>query len=552
VSHRSPAEPLSRRSLTWSPQSQLAYSVAYSDNLTTLASGYADAGNGVIQGLLYVPDLPGDGPCSALELAYVPKAAVRQVNLPPTNYNLIALAPWFNASCSRSYLLSARLDPIKAFIFYQPVKSSDTPPPDDAIWNIDDGTAWKTQNHFPTFAVPGRVGAEMMTQLSRYSGNISSVPFGENISALYNPDASDYIRIWTQLTVSTPSGLPNIWVFILAVIGVLLLVISTTCCGMHLTWRRRRRSLRRRVVAGEVNLEAQGIKRLTVPLAHIEKFPLFTYNYEPDAARSPPTSPASSKPSRRGRPRRSSRARADSTPSSAPLPDAPGGPSDLEYQPACHICLDAFTHRATVIRELPCGHIYHPDCIDEFLSRVSSLCPRCRTAMLPPGYCPPVSNSMVRRELATRRLRGRVEAEDDDDDGFSARHGRIHSWGSSVKKRLFSAAHTVEPGQTPPPQQQSPTPGIELRTRSRGEAGGAENPDEDAETARQRRMRELAGPDIESDDGHAPVCTSSLSSSPPCLCLYSQDSWETVADILGCREESITQHLSRVPMTGVT
>lgn len=476
--------------------SQLAYSADYLDNLTVLASGYADTGNGVIQGLLYVPDLPAEDICSTLELAYIPKSAVRQVNLPPTNYNLVALAPWFDDDCSRSYLLSARLDPIKAFIFYQPVKSTDKPIPDDPIWTIDDSMQWKTQNHFPTFAVPGAVGIEMMRQLSRYSGNVSTVPFGANISALYNPDTSDYVRIWSQLTVSTPSGLPNIWVFILAVIGVLLLVIASTCCGMHLTWRRRRTSLRRRVMDGEVNLEAQGIKRLTVPMQRIEKFPLFTYNYEPESL-SPPTSPASTKSPRRNSVRRSSRARTDPSydgkQAAESTPRSPGALSDLEYQPSCHICLERFEHRSTIIRELPCGHIYHPDCIDEFLSRVSSLCPICKASMLPPGYCPPVTNSMVRRELATRRLRGRVEVDESDDE--STHHGRVRSWGSSVKKRLFSVT-TANPPANPPVD-------IELRPQSKTQSGNRET-DDAAKATRQQRMRELAGPDIESDDGHGP------------------------------------------------
>ncbi len=66
--------------------------------MTVLLSRYAETENGVIQGLLYVPDLTPDDPCSELEKDWVPVSAVRQVNLPPTNYNLIALAPWYNAN----------------------------------------------------------------------------------------------------------------------------------------------------------------------------------------------------------------------------------------------------------------------------------------------------------------------------------------------------------------------------------------------------------------------------------------------------------------------
>ncbi len=153
-----------------------------------------------------------------------------------------------------------------------------------------------------------------MQQLSLYSGNLSDVPFGQNITNMYNPDPADYVRIWTELSVSTPSGLPNMWVFILAIVGVLLLVITSTCFFMHFTWRRRRISLRRRVRNGDVNLEAMGIKRLTVPLSHVEKFPLFTYHYEPAAATSPPTSPTTSpRPRRRSGTREASQNPMDNT-----------------------------------------------------------------------------------------------------------------------------------------------------------------------------------------------------------------------------------------------
>jgi hypothetical protein len=483
-----------------------------------------------------VPDLSGDDPCRTLEKQYVPTSAVRQINLPPTNYNLIALAPWFSANCSRSYLASARLDPIRAFIFYQPSNSSAKPPDGSAPdWSLGDEGAWKSLIRYPVYAVPGIVGVEMMAQLGQYSGNLTEVPFGDNISALYNPDPADYVRIWTMLSVSTQSNLPNMWVFILAVVGVLVLVVVSTICAMHLTWRGRRNALRRRVMNGEVNLEAQGIKRLTVPVSHVEKFPLFTYNYDPPSV---PNSPTSVKSARRGR-TRSGRTMTIASAESAKKSAAPADGADLGYQPSCHICLEDFVHLSSIIRELPCGHIYHPDCIDDYLSRISSICPICKASMLPRGYCPPVSNSMVRRELATRKLRDRVVVDDDDVEA-GGRRSRMHSWGSGIKEKIFGAVHaapTPAPEttrqQAPPPRtdsakqpktepqrrrrhdsiaEEGPAPEINEEQRPQGgeeeEEGGGAGGGQDAEAARERRMRELAGPDIESDDGNIPTCES--------------------------------------------
>ncbi len=515
----------------------------------------------MLQGLLYVPDLtPGD-PCVEYARDYVPDSAVRQSNLPPTNYNLIAIAPWFNASCTQSYLLSARYDPLRAFIFYQPSNDTAKPPgPDDDLWDLDDGGEWRTSNHYPIFAVSGALGSEMMYQLSLYSGSLSDVPFGSNISDLYNPDPNDYVRIWTELTVSTPTGLPNVWVFILAVVGVLLAVITLTSLFMHYVWRQRRASLQQRVIRGEVNLEAMGIKRLTVPLAHFQKFPLFTYNYDPPpphsplpspisqsvpasptttaASSSPPASPsASSSASRRQSYKRSqarqhqsldaamdidifvAAASSEIRPGShsdqearkaetvvtyqvvSPISNAATPPApvigDLDYQPICQICLESFQNRATVIRELPCGHIFHPECIDDFLSHVSSLCPLCKACMLPKGYSPLITNAMVRQERAIRRLRERVDV--DDVDGSNDR-GRVQSWGSSIKKRLHTATDRLS--QTP--SFGSASADRESRMELKNQAvlttpSAIQQPALTSMEAKRKRMAELAGINVQEE-----------------------------------------------------
>jgi hypothetical protein len=100
-----------------------------------------------------------------------------------------------------------------------------------------------------------------------------------------------------------------------------------------------------------------------------------------------------------------------------PTTDAPTSPtaptrSTPYSQPVCPICLDDFIHNSTQVRELPCAHIFHPECIDGFLKDNSSLCPMCKKSSLPVGYCPVnVTNIMVRRERLVRRMRARASGE---------------------------------------------------------------------------------------------------------------------------------------------
>ena len=54
----------------------------------------------------------------------------------------------------------------------------------------------------------------------------------------------------------------------------------------------------------------------------------------------------------------------------------------ISAQTACVICLDDFIPGSSIIRELPCHHIFHAKCIDTFLTRSSSLCPLCKRDLL--------------------------------------------------------------------------------------------------------------------------------------------------------------------------
>ncbi|KAM7224437.1 hypothetical protein V8F06_000218 [Rhypophila decipiens] len=502
------------------------------DNITVLTSRYAKTTNGAISGFLYVPTLPADDPCVIDSAPHVPDYAVRRSDLPPTNYFLVALSPWISPECSRSYMIAARRDPVIGFIFYQTVDTNDDPPPPDSPeWDIEDGSQWMDESRFPVYAVSGLAGQHMMRNLSLYSGPMTAIPHGPNISDLYSLDPTDFVRVWTEIHVSTPSALPSLWVYALIIIGVLLVVITLTSLLMHFVQNRRRASLKRRVRAGQVNLEGMGIKRLTVPMEHIKSFPLYTYHYEPSVSVSvsspPPTSPRQhhgETPTRRG----SRGAGTDnviapptSTTRTSTFPNSNNRPptspisamfhTATDYQPMCDICLQQYRNRLTVIRELPCGHIFHPECIDEFLNQVSSLCPLCKACMLPSGYCPPITNIMVRRERAIRRLRDRVVVEEDlEDDNNNTNNntrespGRFQAWRIALRNSLLrsgeksssSSAPTTELQIRPPAPPPSALAAIEKEVVAVAdpENNTTRSGDEGSPTdLARRRMLELAG-----------------------------------------------------------
>jgi hypothetical protein len=421
-----------------------------------------------------VPDLSKDDDCYAISEAYIPQNVTRQANLPPTDFTLIAIAPWISAECTLAYLSSALLDPTRAFIFYPPNNSTAQPPsPAADFWDLQDGGDWKTAYQFPVYAIPGAIGHRLMHQLALYSGNMTSVPYGHQISEIPNIDPRDYVRLYTQLSVSQVSTLPSLWVFLLVVLAALVLALGGTSASMHFIQRKRRKLLQRRVASGEVNLEALGIKRLTVPLEYIEQLPLFIYSAESE--KSPPSSPRKSSHNTTDSNEFDKWSIASPLPILTPVGQAPfikmtvadDSKSNhdsvivhrfLPYsQPTCPICLEDYISGETEIRELPCGHIFHPDCIDTFLANNSSLCPMCKKSCLPVGICPTkITNAMVRRERNLRRIRSRVpvdEARHEVDLEAAGVRRRIKSLGFNLRRRaLKRSSAEIAPAMPMQPQ----------------------------------------------------------------------------------------------------
>jgi Ring finger domain len=244
---------------------------------------------------------------------------------------------------------------------------------------------------------------------------------------------------------------------------------------MRLIQRRRREKLRRRVASGEVDLEGLGIKRLTIPPGVIEIMPRFIFVSQDKSKGKTPASPHStSHDSPRGgmpmsptspTPRTSLNHNhaSPSTPSnhynepsspstqyivtstSHPQPTATDAEiSELAHrhlpfaQSSCPICLEDFLPSRTVLRELPCSHVFHPSCVDPFLLESSSLCPLCKKSALPLGSVPTeITNGMVKRERRMRRLRERgvVHVDPADAEGGSGAD-HMREWGARYIQRM--------------------------------------------------------------------------------------------------------------------
>ncbi|KAF1914127.1 hypothetical protein BDU57DRAFT_477890 [Ampelomyces quisqualis] len=377
-------------------------------NIQTLSTKGVDGSDPY--GLLYVPDLASDA-CRREELQHVPANATRLANLPAaSNYALIAAAPWFSPQCMLEYFAAARRAPTNAIYVWQPAQGNGQPPVlNDPSWNLQDGGGWQRANTFPTYALPATTGDIIMTRLNQYSGNLSTVPYADQLAR--SRAATDYVRLWS--TVSTESGtqLPSLWVFLVIVLAILIVAVSGISVAMHVIQRRRRNHLRQRVLQGEVDLEALGVKRLNVDQQTLDKLPIYTYTVgaaagnekhvpqpplpAPGVSSSPPVDPETG-------------ANLPALTRHVSAPTVAGAPASVLSQPTCPICLDDFEANQTQVRELPCRHIFHPDCIDTFLLRNSSLCPMCKHSVLPPGVCPvPITNMMVRRERHITRMRAR-------------------------------------------------------------------------------------------------------------------------------------------------
>lgn len=215
---------------------------------------------------------------------------------------------------------------------------------------------------------------------------------------------------------------------------------------LRLVQKRRRESLQRRLVSGEIDLEYLGIKRLVVPPHILSALPVYVYPGQEGAQvevlkeKGTPEN-ANEESNDTGVKVTETEIDSSSKPSSSTLtlvadqqdetlseilseilPQAtapthravgkrrrPISSQTLTLtfsQHTCAICLDDFVAGTSLIRELPCTHIFHPECIDTFLARDGSTCPVCKHSVLPESFVEEqIGALLVRREERSRRRR---------------------------------------------------------------------------------------------------------------------------------------------------
>ncbi len=346
-----------------------------------------------------MPDLSASDPCANFSSQFLPQNVTRKADNPSAErYAMVAVAPWVSdhPECARSYMRATQADP-SAGLFFFPTRSDAAfaaPVWDTPDWGVNSSTwnDWVLDADFPIWGIPPDIGATLVQEMGKYSGNVTDAPFSSELARDHPPNNA--VRLFTRVALNssrdTNPVLGRLWVFAILILAILCVVTGLTSLIMHLNQRRMRRDLRRRIGNGEVDLEILGIKRQKVPQKLLDKMPLYVYTSKLTPITSPPheTTPTSTQglslAERKNLPKR----------------DVPFS------QPTCPICLDDFEHDETVVRELPCQHIFHPECVDEFLRSNSSLCPMCKKSALPTGYCPEnITTSMVRRERALRRMR---------------------------------------------------------------------------------------------------------------------------------------------------
>ncbi|QIW97047.1 hypothetical protein AMS68_002565 [Peltaster fructicola] len=245
-------------------------------SIQTLSVSASTPGQDTV-GLLYTPDLDPNDPCFDASRFYVPFNVTRQGSLPNEDYNLIAIAPWISSTCTLAYMQAAQSDPCNGFLLYDPNDTtSDLPPgPDDPKWDLGDDGLYKSRNKYPIYVIDGQSGSRLMQQSAQYSGNMTGVPHGSVLATAYDP--RDYVRLYVDISVAFNNSLPSLWVFLLIVLGILIGTIAAIFMSIHCLQRSRRQSLRRRIISGEVDLEALGIQRLIVPQNLLDQMPIFEY-----------------------------------------------------------------------------------------------------------------------------------------------------------------------------------------------------------------------------------------------------------------------------------
>ncbi|EAA66540.1 hypothetical protein AN0441.2 [Aspergillus nidulans FGSC A4] len=336
-------------------------------SINTLSAQHAPK-DGPIEGLLFVPSLNSHDPCNNITAPFIPANVTRHQDVTSFGYHTIGLAPWLTPNCSQSFLDAARRAGSEALMFFLPA-SDDTkpPPPADSTWLLHGESSWESENMYPVYAIPGPAGIALMKQLSWYSNN----------RTLPQDQSNEFVAL-------SESESWRVLLFSVIDLGLDGSDSHTSHLGSGSCDSRGRAD----VVEGAATERMEAEKEDAEAEAHMTKYGSYVKAEETtDAEQGPKTANAES----------------GNTPLQ-PCPYRPFSPTTAysgfccprhikrlsHPQTICAICLDDFIPASSTVRELPCGHIYHPECIDMSLTQSSSLCPLCKKSVLEPG-CFPIS-----------------------------------------------------------------------------------------------------------------------------------------------------------------
>lgn len=231
-----------------------------------------------------------------------------------------------------------------------------------------------------------------------------------------------WLSVLMRDTEQAAHSTPSLWSFILAILGVIFIIGIVLVIWFRWLNARRRTALQQRINNGELDVENLALNQMKSPRAVVEALPLYAYpgaseadlsnqeqcnatetkpedeghsstpeDHEHDQATPKPTpsvteiqkpEPAVIKPGTDGQSSPSLQS------SQSPRPDS----TIRHNQTCCAICLDDYVVGTSMVRELPCGHIFHSGCIEVFLIEQSSLCPLCKRSVLSPILSSPNSD----------------------------------------------------------------------------------------------------------------------------------------------------------------
>ena len=215
-------------------------------------------------GLLYFPKNPRNCTDSSFPSNGIPEDGVSLDRL-PIGFNLIAMIPI--SVCTADYLIQAKHDQAEVAVLYNYTSPTSVP----SISLTNSISVFSS----PIFGITSEEAAPILQNMVNYSGNMSSVPFGRNLTSIYDP--LDFVRLTLTVDTGQSSSIPGLWLFLLVILAALGVIVASTSISMHISQYRARRDLRRRIAAGEIDLESLGIKRLTVPQEVIDTMPIKIY-----------------------------------------------------------------------------------------------------------------------------------------------------------------------------------------------------------------------------------------------------------------------------------